>query len=229
MANATTSKERGAAGAPVKSSHIIEEYIDIGVGRDVAYAQWTEYDAFSQYTKKESARQQREDRVTFTSKIGPSRRKWDTQIVEQEPGRRIAWRSVGGPQTIGVVTFHSLDEHLTRLMIDMEYHPSGLFETVGNFLRMQRRRVRKDLKLFKAFIELRGEATGKGAADEVDAGGGLKPDVDDRLSDEGGRGDRGSRRNGASGRTRTGAGRGNGRSRSSSTAGRRTSSSGKGR
>ena len=177
----STADDRSQRGAPVKSSHIIAEHIDVGVPRDTAYAQWTNYDDFAKFTKKESADQQRDDRVAFTSKIGPSRRKWETQIVEQEPGRRIAWRSIGGPHTIGVVTFHELDTNLPRLMVEMEYDPSGFLETVGNFLRMQRRRVRKDLKLFKAFIELHGEPTGKGDDNRIGDRGGLQTEVDEKT------------------------------------------------
>lgn len=171
--------DSAATGQPVKSSHVIEEHIDVGVPRDAAYDQWTQYRELGQYSKKESAEQRRDDRIAFTSKIGPSSRRWDAEVVEQVPGKRIAWRSVGGARNMGVVTFHRLDDRLTRLMVEMEYHPAGFFETVGNFFRMQRRRVRKDLKLFKHFIELRGEATGKGAGEIK--GKGLTEETDDRL------------------------------------------------
>lgn len=173
-------EQQGASqgAGPVRSSHVIEEHVDVGVPREVAYDQWTRYQDLSKYSKKESAEARREDRVSFTSKIGPSRRRWEAEIVEQVPGKRIAWRSVGGPRHLGVVTFHRLGDRLTRVMVQMEHRPSGLFETVGNFLRMQRRRVRKDLRLYKHFIELRGEATGKGAGPVV--GKGLTADADDR-------------------------------------------------
>lgn len=180
--------ESGQAGAknaqngsgPVKSSHVIEEHIDVGVPRDVAYQQWTTYQDLTKYSKKESAEAKRKERVSFSSKIGPSSRQWDAEVVEQVPGRRIAWRSIGGAQNMGVMTFHRLDDRLTRVMVQMEYHPQGFVETIGNFLRMQRRRVRKDLRLFKNFIELRGEPTGKGA-DPVHTDAGLRQETDERL------------------------------------------------
>lgn len=173
----------GGRGGPVKSSHVIEEHIDLGVPRDVAYDQWTRYQDLAKYAKHESAEQRRKDRVSFHSKIGPSSRGWDAQIVEQRPGRRIVWRSIGGARHMGVVTFHKLDDRLTRLMVEMEYHPAGAIETVGNFFRMQRRRVRKDLRLFKHFIELRGEATGKGSRERM-RGEGLRQETDDRLGSQ---------------------------------------------
>lgn len=152
---------KGDEPKPVKTSHLIEEEIDVAVPRRTAYNQWTQFAQFSQIMKGvEGVDQRRPDRVTWTAKIGPSRRQWTTQITEQVPDERIAWKTTGGAETVGVVTFHSLEERLTRVVVDMEYHPKGIVEGVGNLLRIQRRRVRRDLKLFKHFLELAGHETG---------------------------------------------------------------------
>lgn len=119
------------------------------------------------------------DEVTVTAKIGPSRRQWQAEIVGQQPGRRIEWEAKGGVQAKGVTTFHRLDDRLTHVQVVIEYKPSGFLETVGNTLRFQRRRVRKDLKLFKNFVDLRGEATGEGP-DEAH-GPGLSGSLDEQL------------------------------------------------
>jgi hypothetical protein len=119
--------------------------------------------------------------VTVTAKIGPSQRQWQTEIVAQKPGRRIEWEAKGGVKARGVVTFHRLSDRLTYLQVVIHYMPSGAIETVGNFLRMPRRRVRKDLKLFKNFIELRGEATGEGPGSV--RGKGLRESVDAQLQE----------------------------------------------
>jgi uncharacterized membrane protein len=89
------------------------------------------------------------------------------------------WRAKGGIQAKGVTSFHRLDDRLTYLMVEIEYHPSGFLETIGNFFRMQRRRVRKDLKLFKNYVELKGEPTGK-APGRLE-GDGLKEEVDQQV------------------------------------------------
>jgi uncharacterized membrane protein len=174
-------EDKKQGGGRVKSSHIIEEHIDVGVPRDTVYDQWTQYKEFSKYTKHESANEQDDGKVQFESKIGPSRRNWTTEVVERRPLKRIAWRSVGGAQNMGVISFHRLDKNLTHLMVEMEYHPKGFFEVIGNFFRMPRRRVRKDLKLFKDFIELRGEATGKGPGPLKEQKG-LKGQMDERVA-----------------------------------------------
>ncbi|WP_189308874.1 hypothetical protein [Streptomyces brasiliensis] len=75
------------------------------------------------------------------------------------PDDRIAWTSEGAKGTSkGVVSFHRLDDGLTRVLLVMEYHPHGLFETTGNLWRAQGRRARLDLKNFARFVTLKTEA-----------------------------------------------------------------------
>jgi len=149
-----------------KLSHIIEEHTDVGVSPQVAYDQWMRFEDYGSIFKKESAERRNERRIRFNSKIGPSKRTWDAEVVEQRPRHRVAWRSKSGPQNRGVLSFHRLvDENLTRVMVEMEHEPSGFMETIGTFLRMPRRRVRKNLRLFKNYVELRGEAPSADGAD----------------------------------------------------------------
>lgn len=196
----------GGRASVVPNRHIIEEFIDVGVPQRTAYDQWTQYEEWSKIFKKESAERRdgggdddedggdeergdgergqeeggdRGDEVTVTAKIGPSRRQWQAEVVGQQPGRRIEWEAKGGVQAKGVTTFHRLDDRLTHVQVVIEYKPSGFLETVGNTLRFQRRRVRKDLKLFKNFVDLRGEATGEGP-DEAH-GPGLSGSLDEQL------------------------------------------------
>lgn len=154
-------KLSGGGDGPPKLSHLIEEHTEIAVPRHVAYNQWTQFEMFPSIFKgADQVEQLERDKTKWRSKIGPSHREWTAEITEQVPDERIAFKSTGGLQLQGVVTFHSLDDELTRVLVEMEYTPSGPVESVGNLLRIQRRRVRRDLRLYKHFLELRGEATG---------------------------------------------------------------------
>jgi uncharacterized membrane protein len=137
----------------VRSAHIINEQIDVGVPHDVAFQHWSNYDKWSAIFKNETARSG-SNSVSVTAQIGPSRRTWESDITDVEQDRRISWRSKGDVQAMGTTTFHSLDDRLTRLMVEIEYRPNGFVELIGNVLRMQRRRVRRDLRLFKNYVEL---------------------------------------------------------------------------
>lgn len=143
-----------------KLSHLIEQHVDIAVARPVVYNQWTQFEMFPRIMKGvESVQQDGNEKTKWTTKIGPSRRNWVGRITEQVPDERIAWKSEGGAQLHGVVTFHSLDDDLTRVLVEVEYDPKGAIETIGNTLRIQRRRAKRDLRLFKHFAELRGDST----------------------------------------------------------------------
>ncbi len=140
---------------------IIRETIEVAVPKTVAYNQWTQFAELPSIVKGvEAVDQEDDDVVEWTAKIGPSRRTWKAEITEQVPDEKIAWESKSGPENRGVITFHELDNNLTLVAVEMEYFPTGVVEKVGNVFLAARRRVRKDLRLFKHYIELAGEETG---------------------------------------------------------------------
>lgn len=67
---------------------------------------------------------------------------------------------MGGVANAGVVTFHHLADHRTRIMLQLEYDPEGVTEKVGDAVGVVSRRVAGDLERFKEFIESRGRETG---------------------------------------------------------------------
>jgi uncharacterized membrane protein len=140
---------------------IIKESIDVGVPLETAYNQWTQFAELPQIMKgPQEVDQEEDDETRWVVKIGPSRRRWTASIVEQIPDERIVWESTEGAEHRGAVTFHELDQNLTRVQVEMEYFPHGFMEKVGNIFLVARRRARKDLRLFKHFIELAGHETG---------------------------------------------------------------------
>jgi uncharacterized membrane protein len=165
---------------------IIKEGIDVGVPLRTAYNQWTQFADMPQYMKgPQSVDQEEDDETRWVVKIGPSRRNWTAKILEQDPDERIVWESTEGTENRGTVTFHRLDHNLTRVHVEMEYFPNGFVEKVGNIFLMARKRVRKDLRLFRHFLELNGEETGEWrgeiSAEEEGSEGG---DAEDQNADD---------------------------------------------
>ena len=173
-----------------KMRPIIKEHQDIGVPRSVAYNQWTQLEELPALLKAvESVEQSDEVTSTWTAKIGPVRREWTAEITEQVPDQRIAWRATGGADNFGVMTFHMLDDALTRVQVEMEYHPNGLVEKIGSLFLAPRKRARKELRLFKHYIELEGEETGawRGEirdAEVVDAGEEEQDEASEQAEDD---------------------------------------------
>ncbi|MGA5375286.1 SRPBCC family protein [Streptomyces griseoincarnatus] len=157
-------KNLGGGGKRKKSSGnkptVIMEYIDVGVPLRTAYDQWTQYQDFSTFAKGVKSANKSDDTTSdWQAKIWWSNRSWKATTNEQVPDDRIAWSTEGAKGTMkGVVSFHRIADNLTRVLMVIEYYPSGLFEKTGNIWRAQGRRARLDLKNFARFITIKGEA-----------------------------------------------------------------------
>ncbi|MEV6172626.1 SRPBCC family protein [Streptomyces sp. NPDC051954] len=151
-------KGKGAAG---KKPTVIIEQVDVCVPVRTAYDQWTQYQEFSTFAKGvKSAGRADDTQSDWQLKVFWSNRSWKAKTTEQIPDDRIAWTSEGAKGTTkGVVSFHHIAENLTRVLLVIEYYPSGLFEKTGNIWRAQGRRARLDLKNYARFIALKGEAS----------------------------------------------------------------------
>ncbi|WP_157254415.1 SRPBCC family protein [Nonomuraea typhae] len=139
----------------------IEYSADVRVPVSVAYNQWTQFESFPEFMQGvESVRQLTDTRAAWLAEIAGVKREFESEITEQHPDERVAWRSHGPPRHAGVVTFHRLDDTTTRVMLQMEYDPEGFVETAGDWLQVVRMRVQGDLRRFKDFIESRDRETG---------------------------------------------------------------------
>ena len=138
------------------------ESIDVHVPVRTAYNQWTQFESFPQFMEGvERIVQTGPTSTHWVTKIAGVQREFDAEITEQHPDERVAWASTGGDaKHAGVVTFHRLDDSKTRVMIQIDWEPTGVVEKVGAALGFDDRQVKADAKRFKEFIESRGTETG---------------------------------------------------------------------
>ncbi|MFC4531944.1 SRPBCC family protein [Sphaerisporangium dianthi] len=139
----------------------IEHSVDVAVPVRTAYNQWTQFESFPEFMEGvESVKQIDDTRLAWNVQVAGVHREFEAEITEQHPDERVAWRSLEEPRQGGVVTFQPLDADSTRVMLQMEFDPEGIVETVGDKLQLVRMRVHGDLERFKRFIESRGRETG---------------------------------------------------------------------
>ncbi|MFD4024362.1 SRPBCC family protein [Streptomyces sp. NPDC058576] len=134
----------------------IIEVLDVGVPLRTAYDAWTQYEEFSSFAKGVRDVSKSDDTESdWKVKIGPSSRSFKATVQEQVPDDRIVWSSEGAKGTTnGAVSFHELGPTLTRIILVVEYYPSGFFEKTGNLWRVQGRRMRLDFKHFQRYVTL---------------------------------------------------------------------------
>ncbi|MFJ9916276.1 SRPBCC family protein [Actinacidiphila glaucinigra] len=149
---------KGRKSGTSKVMNIIEAQ-DVGVPLRFAYDHWTQYEKFSTFTKGvRSASRGKDTDSDWKVKVGPSTRGWKATTQEQVPDERIVWTSEGAKGTTrGCVSFHELAPSLTRIVLVVEYYPSGFFEKTGNIWRAQGRRLRLDFKHFLRYVTLTDE------------------------------------------------------------------------
>ena len=135
--------------------------VDVAVPIEVAYDQWTQFEDFPEFMHRVEQIEQKEDEtLVWHENVWGIRRSWESQIVEQVPDERIVWRSDDRGGHSGVVTFHELSDRLTRVELNIDLQPEGIFEKLASGLRFHRRAIKTDLKRYKAFVEMRNEETG---------------------------------------------------------------------
>ncbi|MGW2447455.1 SRPBCC family protein [Streptomyces sp. NPDC001675] len=152
----------------------VEESVRVGVPVRTAYNQWTQFETFPEFMEGVERIEQRTDSLThWVTNVGGVRREFDAAITEQRPDERVAWTTVDGEaKQAGVVTFHRIDDSTTKVMLQLEFEPEGLAETVGDKLGVVKRRVSGDLHRFKDFIEQRGGRETGGWRGEMGGPGG---------------------------------------------------------
>jgi uncharacterized membrane protein len=139
----------------------IEESIDVDVPVRTAYDQWTQFETFPQFMSGvDDVRQVDDTHSHWTTTIAGATREFDTEITEQHPDERVAWKATDGTKNAGVVTFHQLDNKKTRVMVQIDWEPDTLTAKAGAVVGADDHQVKVDLKRFKKFIEERGNETG---------------------------------------------------------------------
>ncbi|MDB5728076.1 MAG: cyclase [Noviherbaspirillum sp.] len=139
----------------------VEEAIEVNVPVSTAYNQWTQFEDFPKFMDSvREVRQLDDTHLRWRADVAGKEEQWDAEITEQIPDKRIAWRSIGGVQNSGVVTFHKISDSKTRIMLQMDYVPQSADEKIGDMLGFVKMQLKGNLNRFKELLESRGAETG---------------------------------------------------------------------
>ena len=105
---------------------VIEKSIEVNVPVRTAYNQWTQFEDFPKFMEGVRQVTQLDDtRLQWKANIAGKDEEWNAEITEQIPDQRIAWKSQGGASNAGAVTFQSLSDAKSKIMLHLEYEPRG--------------------------------------------------------------------------------------------------------
>jgi uncharacterized membrane protein len=189
----------GGGGKNKKTRRLpIQRWTDVAVPVDKAYQAWTDFEKFPQFMHRVLSVEKSKDgkdEVQWEEKIWFSKRQWKGKVVERRKNDRIAWKTTSGTQHSGIVSFHKIDENLTRVMVEVDFQPTGMFEKMGSGLRFVKRAVQADLARFKAYVEMKDV---KGLDYSPEKGSDGDDDDKDKKDDKGDKESRGQSSNGDS-------------------------------
>jgi len=140
----------------------VEKVIDVNAPVRAVYNQWTQFEEFPRFMPGVKAVRQIDDtHVRWIARFwGGIDEEWDAEITEQEPDKRISWKSTSGATNAGTIRFEPIDPEHTRVRLIMAYDPEGFVEHAGDMLGVMETRVQQAVSGFKEFIETRGAETG---------------------------------------------------------------------
>ncbi|HWN71519.1 MAG: SRPBCC family protein [Gaiellaceae bacterium] len=141
----------------------IEDTIEVQVPVQQAYNQWTQFEDFPKFMNGIQSVQQLDDtHVQWVAEIRGESRQWTTEITEQQPDEKVAWKTIEGEvKNDGVVTFEPMGDAQTRVNVQMDVEGDSTAENVaGDLLGVVKKQVHRDLERFKQLIENRDEETG---------------------------------------------------------------------
>ena len=149
----------------------IQQSIDIGVPVHVVYNQLIQFEDYPRFMQEvETVHRLDDTHLHWSAKMSYQPLEWDSEIVEQIPDQRIAWRNAGGPMQSGKVEVQPVGDDMARVTMTLECDPDQVpAERFGNPVKMIALRLEDDLARFKSFLEER--ANEGGAKDTTQAAG----------------------------------------------------------
>jgi uncharacterized membrane protein len=141
----------------------VEDSIEVHVPVQQAYNQWTQFEEFPKFMEGiQSVRQIDDTHVEWVAEIRGESRSWTTEITEQQPDEKIAWKTIDGEvRNDGVVTFEQAGDGQTLVQVQMDVEGDSKAENVaGDLLGVVKAQVHGDLERFKQLIESRDQETG---------------------------------------------------------------------
>jgi uncharacterized membrane protein len=151
-----------AALRPGKEEGIdVRKSITVDRPRAEVYAFWRDFENFPRFMRHVESVRVTDDGRSHWKASAPAgmSAEWDAVIVDDQPGERIAWRSVEGSEVSnsGAVTFRDAPgDRGTELLVELRYDPPGgaLTNALATLFReAPGQQVQDDLRAFKQMME----------------------------------------------------------------------------
>lgn len=163
--------------------HHVEKTIVVNRPVSMVYNQWTQFESFPLFMGDVIyVRQVDASHLQWKARVAGRTKEWKAEITEQEPDRRISWKSVDGAHNAGTVRFRPLGKERTEVTLVIAYEATDTLERLGDAVfGPVRTSVKECLDDFKVFAESQSEETGAWRGEVVDGEAHEWPIVHSRI------------------------------------------------
>lgn len=134
----------------------IETSIEVCCPLRAVYNQWTRFEDFPEFMASvQQVRRIDDTHVHCHAEIQGEQTELDAEIIDLMPNDYIAWKSLSGTPSVGVVHFEPLGPRLTRVRLMMAYEPARPADGTREARESLSARVQHTFEDFKSFIENR--------------------------------------------------------------------------
>ena len=134
----------------------VERVIEVNAPVRVVYNQWTQFEEFPRFMSDvKQVRRIDDTHVHWFVQVWGKDKEWDAEITDQEPDKRISWKSVSGARNAGTVRFVPVEADRTQVRLAMAFGPEGVAENIVAAIGGLKATVETTLRQFKRFIEER--------------------------------------------------------------------------
>jgi len=135
-----------------------------------AYAMWTQFERLPTFMKAVDKVEELDRRhLRWHVDVGGKKLSFDTEIIEQVPDRRIAWRSSGGTKHEGAVDFTGLADDVTEIEVSLDVDMDKAPAPPALVREQLDSTIAGDLRRFKQRVERDGATGGQGSARRLTA------------------------------------------------------------
>jgi uncharacterized membrane protein len=135
---------------------VFEDSVEVPASVEEVYSRWSDFTSFPDFMSNvEAVEKLGGNRYHWVARIFGAKTEWDAEVTDQEPDRRISWRSTSGPYNAGTVEFTPTGDGKTEVRLRLEYTPPGgkAGQMLDSIAQVTRKEVKEDLRNFKRLMQ----------------------------------------------------------------------------
>ena len=134
----------------------VEKSIEVRCPLRAVYDQWARFEDLPSFMSSVTQVRQVDDtHLHCHALIQGEERELDAEIIDRLPNEYIAWKSLSGTPSVGVVHFEPVGPRLTRVRLMMAYESNGSGHGTREAMELLGARIQDTVEHFKSFIENR--------------------------------------------------------------------------